>query len=225
MSAPPKALQILEAVLFASGKPLSARELAAYVPRGTKISALLQELEAHYAARGIRLVRRGDKYALRTAAELAPHLQKHVVRQQRLSRAALEVLAIIAWHQPATKAEIEAIRGVMLGHGTLDKLLETQWIRILGRRALPGRPLEYGTSPAFLDHFNLPDLASLPGPEELRNLTALERRLGAPPSEESLYQAEDDAAAEEERKAEQAQNPQDARESDASFLPHSSARS
>ena len=189
MSAPQ---QIVEAVLFASGKPMSVRDLSAYVPPGTRVGEILQDLEAQYAERGIRLVRRGDKYALRTAPELAPHLQKHVVRQQRLSRAALEVLAIIAWHQPVTRAQIEALRGVMLGHGTLDKLLETGWVKILGRRALPGRPLEYGTSQAFLDQFDLPNLASLPGPEELRKLS-LDEHAGPPPDADSLYASDEPA--------------------------------
>ena len=158
MSAPQ---QILEAVLFASGKPMSVRDLSAYVPPGTRVGEILQDLEAQYAERGIRLVRRGDKYALRTAPELAPHLQKHVVRQQRLSRAALEVLAIIAWHQPVTRAQIEALRGSCWGMARWTNCWKPAG-QNSGRRA-PARGGRWNMAPASVFGTSRPaNLASLP---------------------------------------------------------------
>ena len=176
---PPRALRILEALLFASAEPLTAAQLSAHLPQGTDPIPLLEQLARDYASRGVNLVRRGDAWAFRTAPDLSFLLRTEQEDSRTLSRAALETLAIIAYHQPATRAEIEEIRGVAVGKGTMDILLETGWIRLRGRRRVPGRPVTYGTTPAFLDHFGLESLADLPGIEDLKGAGLLASR---PPS-------------------------------------------
>ena len=161
-------LRVLEALLFASPEPLDEQSLARVLPPETDIAALLARLKDEYGGRGVNLVQIAGKWQFRTAGDLAFLLRKQSVEQHKLSRAAIETLAIIAYHQPATRAEIEDIRGVMVSKGTLDSLLETGWIRIRGRRRTPGRPVTYGTTEAFLVHFGLEDIGDLPGLDELK---------------------------------------------------------
>ncbi len=172
-----EAIRIAEALLFASAAPLSAEELAGRLPEGADIEAILRDLQELYALRGVNLVRVAGKWAFRTASDLAFVLARDVVEQRKLSRAAMETLSIIAYHQPVTRAEIEEIRGVATSKGTLDLLLETGWIRLRGRRKVPGRPVTYGTTPAFLDHFGLDAIEDLPGLEELKGAGFIEGRV------------------------------------------------
>jgi segregation and condensation protein B len=174
---PERALRILEALLFASAEPLAAADLAPHLGEGADAEALLVELQARYAGRGVNLVRRGDKWVFRTASDLDFLLRRETTDNRPLSRAALETLAIIAYHQPATRAEVEEVRGVATGKGTLDLLMEAGWVRMRGRRRTPGRPVTYGTTDAFLDHFGLEGLADLPGLEELKGAGLLSNRL------------------------------------------------
>ena len=169
-------LRILEAMLFASHAPLSEKDLAVRLPEGANIVGMLDELKAQFANRGVHLTPVGTGWAFRTAPDLAAYMEieKSVVR--RLSRAAVETLAIVAYHQPVTRAEIEEIRGVSLSRGTLDILLEAGWIRPRGRRQVPGKPITWGTSDAFLDHFGLESLSALPGVEELKATGLLDKR-------------------------------------------------
>jgi segregation and condensation protein B len=160
-------LRTLEAILFAAAGPLSEDELRQRVPVGADCPALLLELQEEYAERGVNLVRIAGKWTFRTAPDLAHFMTQEVVEQRRLSRAALETLAIIAYHQPVTRAEVENIRGVTLGKGTIDLLMEIGWVRIRGRRRTPGRPVTYGTTETFLEHFGLDQVTDLPGVEEL----------------------------------------------------------
>lgn len=173
-------LRVLEAVLFASTEPLDANSLQIYVGEGANIANLLVTLQQRYAGRGVNLVQRGDKWAFRTAEDLGFLLRRQEQETRPLSRAALETLSIIAYHQPATRAEIEDVRGVATGKGTIDLLMEAGWIRMRGRRRTPGRPVTYGTTDAFLDHFGLESLGDLPGLEELKGAGLLSSRL--PPS-------------------------------------------
>jgi segregation and condensation protein B len=168
MSAPPARLRLLEALLFAAPSPLAEAELARRLGDDADLAALLGELAAHYAARGINLVRLAGGWTFRTAPDLAADLRSERAVARKLSRAAVETLAIVAYHQPVTRAEIEAIRGVALARGTLDRLLEADWVRPAGRRETPGRPLNWVTTPQFLAHFGLAGLADLPGVAELR---------------------------------------------------------
>lgn len=161
-------LRILEALLFAAATPLDEKALASRLPAGTDVHPLLQQLQREYAPRGVNLVRVGGKWTLRTATDLAWLLTHESVVTRKLSRAAIETLAIVAYHQPVTRAEVEEIRGVSTSKGTLDVLLETGWIRLRGRRKAPGRPVTYGTSEAFLSHFGLDALGDLPGLDELK---------------------------------------------------------
>jgi segregation and condensation protein B len=161
-------LRMLEAVLFAAPNPLSEEELARRLGEGADLALLLGELTGTYAERGVNLVRLGGGWTFRTAPDLAPLLRTERPVLRKLSRAAVETLAIVAYHQPVTRAEIEAIRGVALARGTLDRLLEAGWVRPTGRRDAPGRPLNWVTTPAFLAHFGLASLAELPGIDELR---------------------------------------------------------
>jgi len=170
-------LRILEALLFASAEPLAAKEVAIYLGEGADVEALLVDLQRRYAGRGVNLVRRGDKWAFRTAEDLGFLLRREQTDNKALSRAALETLSIIAYHQPATRAEVEEVRGVATGKGTLDLLMEAGWVRMRGRRRTPGRPVTYGTTEAFLDHFGLESLADLPGLEELKGAGLLSNRL------------------------------------------------
>jgi segregation and condensation protein B len=170
-------LRILEALLFAAREPLDTRALAAELPLGTDVPALLQQLGTMYEKRGVTLVRVAGKWSFRTASDLGYLLEKKRETEKRLSRAALETLAIIAYHQPVTRAEIEEIRGVATSKGTLDVLLETTWVRLRGRRRAPGRPVTYGTTEAFLTHFGLDSLADLPGAAELKGAGLLDSSL------------------------------------------------
>ena len=170
-------LRILEALLFAADEPLDEKILAKRLPAGLDVRALLHQLQQEYAPRGVNLVHVGGKWTLRTASDLAWLLTHEAVVTKKLSRAAIETLAIVAYHQPVTRAEIEEIRGVTTSKGTLDVLLETGWIRLRGRRKAPGRPVTYGTSEAFLSHFGLEALDSLPGLDELKGSGLLDNRL------------------------------------------------
>ncbi len=172
-------LRILEALLFAAEEPLDEKTLAARLPAGVDVHALLTQLQHEYASRGVNLVRVAGKWTLRTASDLAWLLTREAMVPRKLSRAAIETLAILAYHQPVTRAEIEDIRGVTTSKGTLDVLLETGWIRLRGRRKAPGRPVTYGTTEAFLSHFGLDALADLPGLDELKGAGLFEAALPA----------------------------------------------
>jgi segregation and condensation protein B len=163
-----EAVRMAEAIVFASAEPVSEKQLAQRLPDGVNIAAAMAELQQIYQRRGVNLVRIGDAWAFRTAGDLAFLMSRDAVQQKKLSRAALEVLAIIAYHQPVTRAEIEDIRGVETSKGTLDTLLETEWVRMRGRRRTPGRPVTYGTTEKFLDHFALEEIRDLPGMDELK---------------------------------------------------------
>ena len=170
-------LRILEALLFAAPEPLGEAALAEHFAEGEDIAALLEELKTAYADRGVNLVKVAGKWAFRTADDLAFLLEREAVEQRRLSRAALETLAIIAYHQPVTRAEIEEIRGVSTSKGTLDVLLETGWIKMRGRRRAPGRPVTYGTTEQFLGHFGFDSIQDLPGLAELKGAGLLDSSL------------------------------------------------
>jgi segregation and condensation protein B len=172
-------LRMAEALLFASAVPLSAEDIAARLPEGADVAGILRELNEMYTGRGVNLVQVGGKWSFRTAGDLSFLLSRESVEQRRLSRAALETLAIIAYHQPVTRAEIEEIRGVSTSPGTLDVLLECGWIRMRGRRRAPGRPITYGTTEGFLSHFGLDTVADLPGVEELKAAGLLDSRVPA----------------------------------------------
>lgn len=160
--------RIVEALLFASHSPLDEAWLADHLRHGSDIKALLADIKAVYAPRGVNLVRIAGKWMFRTAEDLGYLLERHAVEERRLSRAALETLAIIAYHQPVTRAEIEDIRGVTTSVGTLDILMEAGWIRPRGRRRAPGKPLTYGTTESFLSHFGLDSVKDLPGLADLK---------------------------------------------------------
>ena len=170
-------LRIVEALLFAAAEPLDEQVLARHFMEGEDVKALLEELQGLYAGRGVNLVRVAGKWAFRTADDLSFLLEKQAVEQRRLSRAALETLAIIAYHQPVTRAEIEEIRGVSISKGTIDVLLETDWIKLRGRRRAPGRPVTYGTTDAFLSHFGFDSIRDLPGLNELKGAGLLDSNL------------------------------------------------
>jgi segregation and condensation protein B len=170
-------LRLLEAMLFASAEPLDEKSLAERLPQHVDVHAALLDLQQEYTARGVNLVRIGGKWTFRTASDLAWLLCKESVETRKLSRAAIETLAIIAYHQPVTRAEIEDIRGVTTSKGSVDVLLEAGWIRPRGRRKSPGRPVTYGTTEAFLSHFGLDTVSDLPGLDELRGSGLLDGRL------------------------------------------------
>lgn len=161
-------LRMIEALLFASEVPLPLKEIAERFPKDTDVEAFLDELELDYKDRGVNLVQANGRWYFRTAADLAFLLRKEVERERKLSRAAVETLAIIAYHQPVTRAEIEEIRGVQVSKGTIDVLMEAGWARPKGRRQTPGKPTTYGTSEEFLVHFGLENLQDLPGFDELK---------------------------------------------------------
>ncbi len=167
-------VRMVEAMIFASSEPVAEKALAAQLPEEADLTALLEEVQAAYSGRGVNLTRVGDAWAFRTAEDLSFLLQKEAVETRRLSKAALEVLAIIAYHQPVTRAEIEEVRGVVTSKGTLDVLLETGWVRMRGRRKTPGRPVTYGTTLEFLDHFGLEQVRDLPGIDELKGAGLLQ---------------------------------------------------
>ncbi len=175
----PDALRLLEALLFASAEPLDEATLATQLPDGIDVKQMLHHLQAEYAPRGVNLVRIGKKWTFRTAADLSWLLTKETTETRKLSRAAVETLAIIAYHQPVTRAEIEEIRGVQAAAGTLDVLLKTGWIRPRGRRKAPGRPITYGTTEGFLSNFGLEEIGDLPGLEELKGSGLIEGSLPA----------------------------------------------
>ncbi|MDX2265826.1 MAG: SMC-Scp complex subunit ScpB [Hyphomicrobiales bacterium] len=170
-------LRILEALLFAAPQPLDEAELKAHLAESDNVSALLDELQGLYAGRGVNLVRVAGKWIFRTAEDLSFLMERHATEQKKLSRAALETLAIIAYHQPVTRAEIEEIRGVSTSKGTIDVLLEVDWIRMRGRRQAPGRPVTYGTTPQFLEHFGFDSIKDLPGLSELKGAGLLDSNL------------------------------------------------
>jgi segregation and condensation protein B len=193
----PEELRLLEALLFAAAAPLEESVLAKKLPAGVDVRDALARLKAEYAARGVNLVKIGKKWTFRTAADLSWLLTKKSTEVRKLSRAAVETLAIIAYHQPVTRAEIEEIRGVVAAAGTLDVLLETGWIRLRGRRKAPGRPLTYGTSEEFLSHFGLEEVGDLPGLDELKGAGLLDGRLppefAVPvPSDDSTLREDED---------------------------------
>jgi segregation and condensation protein B len=173
----PEELRLLEALLFASAEPLDEKTLAARLPEGVDVKVVLQQLRDEYAPRGVNLVKVAGKWAFRTASDLSWLLTKDSVVPRKLSRAAIETLAIVAYHQPVTRAEVEEIRGISAAKGTLDVLLETGWVRPRGRRKAPGRPVTYGTTEAFLSHFGLEALDDLPGLDELKGSGLLDGRL------------------------------------------------
>jgi segregation and condensation protein B len=177
-AAPPMAEQerMVEAVLFASAEPVSVRDLEARMPHGCDAAEALAHLRKRYEGRGVRVVRIGDAWAIRTAPDLGFLMQKETVETRKLSRAAIETLAIVAYHQPVTRAEIEEIRGVSVSRGTIDQLLEMNWIRLGRRKSTPGRPVTFVVTPEFLDHFALESARDLPGLKELRAAGLLENR-------------------------------------------------
>jgi segregation and condensation protein B len=160
-------IRAVEATLFAAEEPMSAEALSAHLG-GAEVREALEALAAHYAERGIRLVERGKRWQFQTAPDLAHLLRREREQVRRLSRAATEVLAIVAYHEPVSRAEIEAIRGVQTSPGTLDVLMEAGWVRAVGRREVPGRPVIYATTPEFLSHFGLASRKDLPGIDELK---------------------------------------------------------
>jgi segregation and condensation protein B len=170
-------LRIVEAVLFASAQPVDPASVASFLPEGADIVGLLADLQANYANRGVNLVEVAGKWLFRTADDLGYLLRRETVEQRKLSKAALETLAIIAYHQPVTRAEIEDIRGVAISKGTLDQLLEIGWVRMRGRRKTPGRPVTFGTTDAFLSHFGLNEVGDLPGLQELKGAGLLDANL------------------------------------------------
>lgn len=193
-----EAVRMAEAIVFASAEPVSEKALMARLPDGIEIEPVMAELKAFYEKRGVNLVKVGDAWAFRTAGDLAFLMSRDAVQQKKLSRAALEVLAIIAYHQPVTRAEIEEIRGVETSKGTLDLLMETGWIRMRGRRRTPGRPVTYGSTEQFLDHFGLEEIRDLPGIDELKGAGLLSPRMPSnfsvpqPPAEPDLLTDDED---------------------------------
>jgi segregation and condensation protein B len=190
-------LRLLEALLFSSAEPVDEKTLAERLPSDVDVQAALAKLQEEYAQRGVNLVRIAGKWAFRTASDLNWLLSKEAVTPRKLSRAAIETLAIVAYHQPVTRAEIEDIRGVIISKGTLDVLMETGWVRMRGRRKAPGRPITYGTTEAFLEHFGLDALGDMPGIEELKGAGLLDGRIPAgfsvpvPSDEVALREDED----------------------------------
>ncbi|MBY6134649.1 SMC-Scp complex subunit ScpB [Leisingera sp. XS_AS12] len=190
--APPMAEQerMVEAVLFASAEPVTLRDLEGRMPPGCNPREALEHLRKRYEGRGVRVVRLGEAWAIRTAPDLGFLMQKETTELRKLSRAAIETLAIVAYHQPVTRAEIEEIRGVSVSRGTIDQLLEMNWIRLGRRRMTPGRPVTFVVTPEFLDHFGLESARDLPGLKELRAAGLLENR--PPPGSLPLGQGDSD---------------------------------
>jgi segregation and condensation protein B len=173
----PEHMRLLEALLFAAAVPLDEKTLGSRLPEDVDLKASLRALQAEYSTRGVNLVRIAGKWTFRTAGDLSWLLTKEATVPKKLSRAAIETLAVIAYHQPVTRAEVEEIRGVVMSKGTFDVLMETGWIKPRGRRKVPGRPITYGTSEDFLSHFGLEVLGDLPGLEELKGSGLLDHRL------------------------------------------------
>jgi len=195
--APPMGEQerMVEAILFATAEPVTTRELEARMPHGSDPAEALVHLRKRYEGRGVQVVKVGDAWAIRTAPDLGFLMQRETVETRKLSRAAIETLAIIAYHQPVTRAEIEEIRGVSVSRGTVDQLLEMEWIRFGRRRMTPGRPVTFVVTQGFLDHFGLENARDLPGLKELRAAGLLENR---PPPGEMPQLGEGDVDIEEE---------------------------
>jgi segregation and condensation protein B len=196
-AARPDELRLLEAMLFAASEPVDEATLGRQLPDGVDLKQALALLRAEYAPRGVNLVRIGKKWTFRTAPDLAWLLTKETTETRKLSRAAIETLAIIAYHQPVTRAEIEEIRGVQTAAGTLDVLLRTEWIRPRGRRKAPGRPITYGTTEGFLSNFGLEEVGDLPGLEELKGAGLIEGSMptgfGVPvPSDDTTLRDDED---------------------------------
>jgi segregation and condensation protein B len=190
-------VRIAEALLFASREPLAEAVLVEAMPEGADLKAVLSHLQNHYASRGINLLNIGGKWTFRTATDLGYLMRKEVEEPKKLSRAAMETLAILAYHQPVTRAEIEEIRGVSTSKGTLDVLMETGWIRMRGRRKTPGRPITFGTSEAFLSHFGLSAISDLPGLDELKSAGMFDGHLPSSvqiplPSDDPALRADED---------------------------------
>jgi segregation and condensation protein B len=195
--APPMGEQerMVEAILFASAEPVSLTELTGRMPHGCEPAEALARLRKRYEGRGVNILRIGEAWAIRTAPDLGFLMQKEVVETRKLSRAAIETLAIVAYHQPVTRAEIEEIRGVSVSRGTIDQLIEMDWIRLGRRRMTPGRPVTFVVTQAFLDHFSLESARDLPGLKELRAAGLLDNRPppgGEPEADED--RASDDQA-------------------------------
>ncbi|MGB0499231.1 MAG: SMC-Scp complex subunit ScpB [Rubricella sp.] len=190
--APPLAEQerMVEALLFASPKPMKVGEIAARLPHGCDVPAALDLLKRRYEGRGVHLMRAGDEWAFRTAPDLGFLMSREVVEQRRLSRAAVETLAIVAYHQPVTRAEIEEIRGVTVSKGTIDLLMELGWIKLGRRRQTPGRPVTFIVTQGFLDHFGLESARDLPDLKELRAAGLLDNR--PPPTDLEDLQDEEE---------------------------------
>lgn len=189
-------LRIVEAVLFAAAEPLSEAEIARALPEGADAQALLDELRRLYAGRGVQVVQIAGRWTFRTADDLSFLLRREAVETRRLSRAALETLAIVAYHQPVTRAEIEEIRGVAISKGTLDQLVEVGWVKLRGRKRVPGRPVTYGVTDGFLAHFGLNAVSDLPGIAELKAAGLLDANLPPDfdvpsPSDDTLAPDED----------------------------------
>jgi len=170
-------MRMAEALMFAAAEPLDIDSIAARLPDGADVGAVIEDLQKAYESRGVNLVRIANKWMFRTADDLSFLMEREAVEQKRLSRAAMETLAIIAYHQPVTRAEIEEIRGVSVSKGTLDVLMETSWVRLRGRKRTPGRPVTYGTTEDFLVHFGLENVGDLPGLDELKAAGLLDGRL------------------------------------------------
>jgi segregation and condensation protein B len=173
----PEDLRVVEALLFASAEPLEEGALAARLPIGCDIKGALEELQRQYSGRGVQVVRLAGRWMFRTAADMAWLLAREEAEKKKLSRAAIETLAIVAYHQPATRAEIEDIRGVAVSKGALDVLMEAGFVRMRGRRKAPGRPITYGTTHKFLIHFGLEQVSDLPGLDELQAAGLFEGKL------------------------------------------------
>jgi segregation and condensation protein B len=203
----PEALRIAEALVFAAAEPLDEATIASRLPEGADVQAIMAELQRVYAGRGVNLVRVARKWSFRTAADLSWLLSREDREQKKLSRAAIETLAIIAYHQPVTRADIEDIRGVAVSKGALDVLMETGWIRMRGRRRSPGRPITYGTTQEFLIHFGLDTVGDLPGLDELKGAGLLDGRL--PPGFGVPLPSDDAALAEDEEPLETASDLQE----------------
>ncbi|WP_375256363.1 SMC-Scp complex subunit ScpB [Yoonia sp.] len=190
--APPMGEQerMVEAILFATADPVTVTELIGRMPHGCDPAEALAKLRKRYDGRGVNIVKVGDAWAIRTAGDLGFLMQKETVETRKLSRAAIETLAIVAYHQPVTRAEIEEIRGVSVSRGTVDQLIELEWIRFGRRRMTPGRPVTFVVTQGFLDHFGLENARDLPGLKELRSAGLLENR--PPPGANALGEADDD---------------------------------
>lgn len=191
MSGPDEELRAVEAALFASEEPMTVADIRAYVGEDADVPAALQALAGHYSGRGFELVERGGRWHFQTAPDLAHILRREREEPRKLSRAAIETLAIIAYHEPVSRAEIEAIRGVQISKGTLDVLMDAGWVRPAGRREVPGRPLTYATTAHFLTHFGLQSRRDLPGIDDLKAAGLLD------PIDLAIEQLELESAAEE----------------------------